>query len=610
MCNDRMNLQAVIQDKRINQIDKQERVFSMSMIELENEKETTLRDLELRKIALGELAGDKTGFASTEKPWLKYYSEEDISAKLPRMTAFQDLVYENKEHIDDIAFHYYGKEVSYRDLLSNINIVADAFASIGINHGDVVMVSSLTIPEVIYAFYALNKIGAIPDMIDPRTSIEGIHQYCQETNAKCFITLGFLVEKMKNACDGTNIKTLISIDPTNSLKPNSADNKGSVLEDVLIEWNAFLSKGVKGKSGEKDYVPNECCVIVHTGGTTGMAKSVILSDDNLNAAAHLAIHSPLRLRRGDSFLNLMPPFISYGVVIGLHAALIEGWKSIIIPQFELSQFDQLIVNYKPNGIMGVPAYFEILMNSQAIQNMDLSFIKAVLVGGDNISEVFEQRINQFFKDHNCTTHLSKGYSMTEASASGTLSYEIANKYGSAGIPMSKTVISAFDFNTNEELPLGVSGELCLHTPTIMNGYYGNSYETEKVLKLHKDGLLWLHSGDIGYVDNEGFIYIEGRMKRVIIRHDGFKVFPAQIEAAIKKSDHIELCCAIGVPDEEHIQGKKPIVCFTKKDRCKVSDEELIEELRQLCKKELPEYEQPYSIYKIERMPLTSVGKAV
>jgi len=355
------------------------------------------KDLVLRKIALGELAGDKTGYASTEKPWLKFYSEDDIRAKLMEKTAYQALVDESSNYLDDIAFHYYGLEVSFKELIANINTAADAYASMGVIAGDTVMISSLTTPEIIYSFYALNIIGAIPNLVDPRTSVEGINYYCNEAKARFVVTLDQLTEKITQATQNTDVGCVITIDPTNALKSVGDQNNTDFDRNGqrIVSWRKLISMSVAGAAKEKPYIANDCCVIVHTGGTTGNTKSVMLSNDNLNAAAHLAIHSPLQLKRKDSFLNLMPPFISYGVVIGLHTALIEGWKSIIIPQFELSQFDQLVLQYKPNGIMGVPAYFEILMNSPKVQQMDLSFMKAVLIGGDNTSEEFEKKINGF-----------------------------------------------------------------------------------------------------------------------------------------------------------------------------------------------------------------------
>jgi len=198
--------------------------------------------------------------------------------------------------------------------------------------------------------------------------------------------------------------------------------------------------------------------------------------------------------------------------------------------------------------------------------------------------------------------------MTEASASGTLSYENANKYGSAGIPMVKTVISSFDIDTGEELPLGEAGELCISTPTIMIGYYNNKLETEKILKTHKDGTRWIHSGDLGYVDHDGFIFIEGRLKRVIIRHDGFKVFPTQIENAVISHPGITAACAVAVRDQDHSQGSLPLVYVVIHPNYMGLEHDIKEQLSELCHRNLPEYSQPVDYKIIDALPLTPIGK--
>jgi len=314
------------------------------------------------------------------------------------------------------------------------------------------------------------------------------------------------------------------------------------------------------------------------------------------------------MSRQDKFLDILPPFVAYGMVLGIHTAISAGWHSIIIPKFSVDEFDKLLIKYRPAGIMGIPTYFEKLMENPLLSKADLSFLKVVLVGGDRTSAEFENKVNTFFGAHGCTIHLSKGYSMTEASSTATISFENANKVGTNGIPLSKTVISAFDADTFAELTYGVEGELCIKTPTMMIGYYGKQEETEGILKKHADGTVWIHTGDVGFVDEDGFINVCGRVKRLIIRYDGFKVFPTHIENVVLQHDFVENCCVVGMEDKQHMQGKLPVVFVVCNQRFDNDRERLISEIKTLCGEQLPEYAQPVDIHFVEKLPLTSIGK--
>lgn len=344
-------------------------------------------------------------------------------------------------------------------------------------------------------------------------------------------------QKVEKAIQGTNVEKVIIVSPSDSLSiikrtMYRIKSRPKKLSNMCVRWRTFIDSGKNTKSIPYEYKKDTCCVIVHTGGTTGFPKGVMLSNDNLNAAAHQAINSPIMMTTQDKFLNILPPFVAYGMVLGIHTAISAGWHSIIIPKFEVNEFDKLLIKYQPAGIMGIPTYFEKLMDSPLLSKVDLSFLKVVLVGGDRTSVEFENKVNNFFEAHSCKVHLSKGYSMTEASSTATISFELANKEGFNGVPLQKTIISAFDTETGEELSYGVEGELCLNTPTMMLGYYGKQDETSKVLKKHADESIWIHTGDIGYVDEDGFVNVCGRVKRLIIRSDGFKVFPAHIENVV------------------------------------------------------------------------------
>ena len=247
----------------------------------------------------------QTGFPSIDKPWLKYYTNEQVEKPLPKCSIFDYIYEKNKDYPDDKAFEYFGRNISYRELFDNIEKAAKAFKGLGIKEGSIVPIISVTIPETIYTFYGLNRIGAISNMIDPRTSISGIREYIQEVDAQVVIVIDAAYKRIVEAIENTNVKTIISLSPADSLRFPKRQlyllAKGVKLRDRDLGWADFLSKGVNESLDRDRYKEGNCTTIVHTGGTTGMPKGVMLSDDNLNAAADQALNSPIPLERNDIF---------------------------------------------------------------------------------------------------------------------------------------------------------------------------------------------------------------------------------------------------------------------------------------------------------------------
>ena len=303
----------------------------------------------------------------------------------------------------------------------------------------------------------------------------------------------------------------------------------------------------------------------------------------------------------------MPPFIAYGVGNGLHLPLIVGMEVILIPSFNPNEFADLLNKYHPNHMVGVPSHYGNIIRNKKMRNQDLSYIIAPTVGGDSMDISLEIETNDFLRKHNCKYPACKGYCMSEVAAGVSIcSSHACNKIGSVGIPLTHTTMAIFDTATGKELSYNQEGEICMTGPNTMVGYYNNEAETNNVIKKHDDGLLWVHSGDIGYIDEDGFVFIRDRIKRVIIRHDGFKVFPSLIEKTVDTNDSVVSNCAVGIADTSHSQGKMPIVFVVLKDGCNA--DEVKKELFELCQKELPEYVQPVDFAFIDKLPLTPIGK--
>ncbi|MCR5479573.1 MAG: acyl--CoA ligase [Ruminococcus sp.] len=559
---------------------------------------------------------EMTGYPSIDKPWLKYYSEEAINAKLPECTIFKYLWDSNKEYLDNIALNYFDRRITYGQMFVNIKRAAKAFSALGVKEGDIVVMTTVTTPETIYAFYGLNRLGAISNMVDPRTSEEGIRDYIKEVDAKFVLTIDVALPKIRKAIVGTGVKEVIVVSPADSLSQpkktafllsNKIKGETPKLFKRCICWDKFIEQGKNEKPVFSRYKKDTCCVIVHTGGTTGTPKGVVLTNDSLNIAAQQILLSPLPLSSKDKFLNIMPPFIAYGTVLGIHTVHVGNLESILIPKFEPSEFAQILLHHKPACVMGVPTHFDSLMCSNKIKKTTkLSFLKVAFVGGDKIKKEVEINVNKFFASHGSSVKISKGYSLTEASATATFASPVCNKLGSAGLPLAKTIIAIFKGDAKQELSYGEVGDIFIQSPTIMIGYYNNKADTAKIIYKDTDGNRWLMTGDYGYMDSDGSLYVLGRNKRIIVRYDGFKVFPVQIENAIEDSSFVKGSCIVGVDDKNYSQGKLPIAFVVLNE--KADKQTAKSELHDLCKRELPEYAQPVDFVFIDELPLTLIGK--
>lgn len=554
-----------------------------------------------------------TGYPSIDKPWLKYYPEEAINMPLPDGTAY-DYLYQKNKSRDKTALEYVGNKVSYQKMFENINIVERAFIHYGIKEGDIVTVSIPNMPEAAYIFYALSKIGAVSNMVDPRTSVASIKEYIEETNSKMVIMIDVAIQKVIALKDKIPfLKTVVSVSPSFSFPAPvkllyNMKNKID-LPSGVIDWKDFFASGKSGQLFDVDNNKNakdKPVLIVHTGGTTGSPKGVVLSNLNINARAFQSVLFPTETKSTHRWLDIMPPFIAYGIGSGLHFPLTVGMEVILIPKFDPDKFDELLIKYKPNQIAGVPSHWYTVINSRKMQNQDLSYLVTAGVGGDSMDEKLEKDTNSFLEKHHCRYKITKGYGMTETNGSVCRTYNDNNPIGTVGIPFSHSVISVFDPETLEELPYNKTGELCLSGPSIMLGYYNNPEETNKIKKNHH-GREWIHSGDVGYITEDGNIFILNRIKRMIIRYDGFKIFPSMIEKALLTHKDVVSCCVVGAHDSEHNQGQLPVAYLVLSNKSGNNDI-IRKQLFDICETELPEYAQPKDIVIKESLPLTSIGK--
>lgn len=576
-----------------------------------SEEEKIKRNLYLKRISSDEFYGPMTGYPSIDKPWLKYYSDEAISAPLPNVSAYELMKMNNKDNLGKCALDYYGRKISYYELLENIEKVAKSLKAHGINEGDIVSICMPNMPETIYVFYALNKIGAVANMIDLRTNAENIKEYINKNDSKILITLDGIEAKIESIKDDIVCSNVISVSPAESLptiKKELYKLKNKTKDSAFTSWDEFISMGKSRESAETiDNRKDKPAVIIYTGGTTGNPKGAILSNDALTSMYVQQQYANPKMEKNDTLLGIMPPFIAYGVVYGINGPLTTGMEVILIPKFNISDFPHLVVEHKPNHVIGVPSMWEELAFNYENTNVDLSFLKSAIAGGAPISTDAYERISLFLKNHSMNDNLRIGYGQTEASSSTTFMVDPKNfEPSTVGIPLVKTTIRIVKPGTDEEVGYNEEGEVVLSGPTIMNGYIDADKNSEVINIVN--GEKRLHSKDIGYIDENGMLYLSGRSKDIIFRPDGHNVFPLKIEKVLSTHKAIKDILVVGASCEETKNGFIPVAYVTLHDEYKDKADEVLKELEELNKAKLPERDGVLKFYIIDEMPLTNIGK--
>ena len=475
---------------------------------------------------------------------------------------------------------------------------------------------SASTPESIIALYALNKIGASINAIDPRMDVKSISRMIQGSGSDTLVVIELAYPKVAAVFSEIKQKNIVVQSIHTSLpavKKFAAKfvSSGQVPYGKcgVISWSTFIKDAKRGAAVEADYVGDATVAITYTGGTTGFPKGVMLTNDSLNAVAFNFIHAGIVHEDGQRFLGIMPIFSSYGLVCGIHMPLTIGCELALIPRFYPHKMGAYVKKYKPEHMIATPAFYEILIGSDEMKNFDLSFMLTMGSGGDSMNAGLEAKLEAFMASHGIRYPLAQGYGMSEVSAAATFCVNDRYKKGSVGIPCIATTIGIFDPETCEELGYGEPGEICITGDTMMKGYYNNKEETEYIMRRHADGQVWIHSGDIGYIDEDGFVYVQGRVKRMITRFDGHKVFPITIESFISEDPRVHGCSVIAVNDRERLQGQYPMAVIELMAGIDVSDREKIcKDIYNKCQEQLEERGRPVAVVCVNEIPLTAMGK--
>lgn len=552
---------------------------------------------------------------SEEKVWMKYYSKEAIQAPVPQKTAYRYMKERNQERLECTAIHYYGTDITFKDLFTRIDRCATAFAALGVKEGDMVSFLCVAVPECISAVYALNKLGATANTIDPRLDPENICRMIKESGSRITLVIDIAFPKIRDGLKDIAQDKIVVLSAANSLPiVKKAVMKAKVKTDIpygdsIISWKTFIAAANDPrakKPKEAPYKGDRTVAIAYTGGTTGFPKGVMLTNDSMNAVAFNFQHAGLDTRPGERFLGIIPVFTSYGMVCGLHMPLCLQLELVPVPRFIPAKFGELVKKFRPNHMISTPAFYELLMDSKEMKGMDLSFLTTMGSGGDTMNEGLDRKLSKFMKEHKIRYPLAQGYGMSEVSAAASFCVNDIYKNFSVGIPSITTTISIFDPDTGKELGYNQIGEICITGPSMMKGYYNRNNETAYVMRYHADGKVWVHSGDLGYMDEDGFLFVKGRVKRMITRFDGHKVFPVNIESMVSARHTVHNCCVIGVKDRGHGQGDYPLVLVELDER---ADKNLVcLEIYHECLDKLEERGKPVAVLAVDKIPVTGSGK--
>ncbi len=558
-----------------------------------------------------------TGYPSIDKPWLKYYSNEAVKYVSDRIeqNAYQYMVESNKQRMHYVAIEYFGVKVTYKKLYQEIEKVAKVLRSKGISKGDFVTLCLPNIPEIIYFVYALNRIGAVACLIDPRTNAEGILERANNSKSKLLITIIDIVnEKINLISEQLFAQSIVIVSPAESTSIKSAKSiavkfiyafkHAKLKSQKYIKYQNFIKSGREwtGKI-DGEFTSNTPAIIVYTSGTTGSSKGVVISNENIIASKKLIEYGASKVEKNASFLGVIPFFSAYGSCTGMNNSLCNGWKIIMIPQFKPNEFSKLLLKHKTPSALGVPRFWSSF--AEAGTNTDLSFLKNPICGGDKISPISVQKINRYLIEHNAG-RLKIGYGASEFAGGIVITLDSGlYKENSTGEILPGVIGMVIDPNTGDELTYNEEGELCFYSPTMMMGYFNNEDETNQIT-IFKNGIKYYRTGDKGHIDENGCVYIVDRYKRVMMRPDGHTVHASPIEDVIMKHNLVENCAVVGLPLDSDA-GVIPIA-FIKLKNSVSNYTSLVDEIDDLCLKEIPERDKAHAYVIVESFPYTLMGK--
>lgn len=547
---------------------------------------------------------------SSDKRWFKYYGNIPHTLNYPDISMYKMVKEVGDKYPEYAAYDFMGRSVNYSAFLKEVETCAKALVSYGVRKGDVVTICMPNVPQAVIMFYAINMVGGVASMVHPLSAENEILFYLTESKSKLALTLSQFYDKFENIKGKTGVEKVIVATIGEALPSMKGfiyrfvGKEPKVKEDSwCVSWQNFLESAGTGAITHEGK-GEDSAAILFSGGTTGTSKGILLTNLNFNALAMQTIAAAECFEAGDTMLSIMPVFHGFGLGIGIHTMLASGGKCVLVPRLNVAEFPGLFKKHRPSYMAGVPTLFEAMMRNDDMKKADLSCLKGLFSGGDSLSVELKKKIDAFLKEHGAKIQVREGYGTTECVTASCLTPSKYYREGSIGIPFPDTYYKIVVPNTNEEASVGEMGEICISGPTLMKEYINNPKETSQTLRMHDDGLVYLHTGDLGYMDEDGFIYFVQRLKRMIITN-GYNVYPSQIENVIDSHEAVMFSTVIGVKDEIRMQRVKAFIVL--KDGF-TPTEEIKESIRKHCEKNIAKYALPREYEFRDALPKTLVGK--
>ncbi len=550
-----------------------------------------------------------------EKPWYEYYESEGLPTQLdfPDCSMVDMVMQSAEKWPDNTAYVYYGHKVTYKNFVKKIEKTARALKNYGVKEGDRVTICMPNTPEGITMVYAVNMVGAICNMVHPLSSEKELEYYIKIADSKYVLVIDAVFDKIYKLRDVAQLERIIVVRPSDGLgflkkKLYSAVHVKKVRlpanDSRVVLWEDFIANSFFYQGNyHEERGGADPAVIMYSGGTTGAPKAVMLSNLNINAESLCDGTVIRQITPGATVLSILPLFHCFGLGVCIHTPLCRGMGCILIPAFSHKQFAEIIKKNEPNFIVGVPTLFEALINTK-LKPGDLSSVTAVICGGDALTQTLRDKVNEFLSEHGSQAKIRVGYGLTEGSGAVCLSPENSFKDGIIGAPLPGTDFKIVKNDTFKELPVGASGEICISGPLVMMGYLGDDAETAQALRVHEDGRLWLHTGDIGYLGDDGLIYFAQRLKRIIIS-SGYNIYPTHLESIINSHEGVLTSTVIGI--DHPYKGQVPKAFVVLKTGYKAS-KKVEREIRGLLERNVPIYALPVAYEFRDKLPQTKVGK--
>jgi long-chain acyl-CoA synthetase len=515
-----------------------------------------------------------------------------------------------RRHPDITAYRFFGARVSYGKFADEVRLCARALTAAGIARGDRVALCLPNCPQAVVLFYAINLIGAVANMVHPLCAQEELASYLKSSGSVAAFTLDRFYPKFEAVLDRTRVKTLVLTDIDDGLDPVSGlvyrVSHRRVKRARATRYSDFLRAG-RAVGSDTAFAPERgdgVAAILYSGGTTGTPKGILLTNLNFNALAMQTQAAGACITRGHEMLAILPVFHGFGLGICVHTALVCGVTVILVPQFSIKSYSKLLRTLRPHYIAGVPTLYEALLRAPDKRPPDMSRLEGVFSGGDTLSPQLRERVNAFLSERGASVQVREGYGLTECVTASCLTPPNRHRAGSIGLPFPDTEYKIVSPGSERRLDCGETGEICISGPTVMKGYDNNPAETAAALREHADGRLWLHTGDLGCMDSDGFVYFRQRLKRVIMS-SGYSIYPSQLEDAIRAHGSVAACCVIGAPDDYRMQRPKAFIAL--RDGAELTDA-LRADILEHCKKNIARYALPCAIEYVPSLPMTTVGK--